>query len=54
VEVRLPLLHEGRHCFPKGRPSGGRQQVLGIDLLDHVILGHGRFVSLKERGCCEQ
>ena len=29
--------------------SGG--QLLGIEVLDHVILGeHGRFVSLKERG----
>jgi DNA repair protein RadC len=25
-------------------------EMLGIDVLDHVILGHGRFVSLKERG----
>jgi DNA repair protein RadC len=25
-------------------------KLLSIDLLDHVILGHGRFVSLKERG----
>lgn len=25
-------------------------QLLSIDLLDHVILGQGRFLSLKERG----
>lgn len=25
-------------------------QLLSIDLLDHVILGQGRFVSLKEQG----
>jgi len=25
-------------------------RLLGIDLLDHVVLGQGRFVSLKERG----
>ena len=25
-------------------------KVLEIDVLDHVIVGDGRFVSLKERG----
>jgi DNA repair protein RadC len=25
-------------------------RLLSIDLLDHVIVGRGRFVSLKERG----
>jgi DNA repair protein RadC len=25
-------------------------EILGIELLDHVIIGDGRFVSLKERG----
>lgn len=25
-------------------------QLLGIELLDHIVLGDGRFVSLKERG----
>lgn len=25
-------------------------ELLGIELLDHVVLGRGRFVSLKERG----
>jgi DNA repair protein RadC len=25
-------------------------KLLGIDLLDHIVIGQGRFVSLKERG----
>nr|WP_269431666.1 JAB domain-containing protein [Bacillus sp. JCM 19034] len=25
-------------------------KVLGIDLLDHIIIGDHRFVSLKEKG----
>lgn len=25
-------------------------KLLGIDLLDHIIIGNGRYVSLKERG----
>jgi len=25
-------------------------KILGIDLLDHVIIGDGRWSSLKERG----
>jgi len=25
-------------------------KVLGIDILDHVVIGRGKFVSLKERG----
>jgi DNA repair protein RadC len=25
-------------------------QLLGIEVLDHIIIGHNRFVSLKERG----
>jgi len=24
--------------------------LLGIDVLDHLIIGRGRYVSLKERG----
>jgi DNA repair protein RadC len=24
--------------------------VMGIEVLDHLVLGAGRFVSLKERG----
>jgi len=25
-------------------------QLLDIEVLDHVVIGHQRFVSLKERG----
>ena len=25
-------------------------RIVGIELLDHIILGDGRYVSLKERG----
>ena len=25
-------------------------KLLGIDLLDHIVIGGDRFVSLKERG----
>jgi DNA repair protein RadC len=25
-------------------------EYLDIELLDHIIIGHSRFVSLKERG----
>ena len=25
-------------------------KLLDIEVLDHLIIGHGRFVSLKERG----
>ncbi|HKZ82099.1 MAG TPA: JAB domain-containing protein [Anaerolineae bacterium] len=44
------------HNHPSGdpSPSPGRERyagkLLGIDFLDHLIIGHGRFVSLKERG----
>ncbi|MCB8976334.1 MAG: hypothetical protein H6657_02790 [Ardenticatenaceae bacterium] len=24
--------------------------LLNIDVLDHIVIGHNRFVSLKERG----
>ena len=27
-------------------------QVVGIDVLDHIIFGQGKYVSLKERGVC--
>jgi DNA repair protein RadC len=50
------------HNHPSGDPAPSDDDVrltkdaaragelLGIELLDHIILGHGRFVSLKERG----
>jgi DNA repair protein RadC len=50
------------HNHPSGDPSpsaedialtrqlGEAGKVLGIDVLDHVILGDGTYVSMKERG----
>lgn len=50
------------HNHPSGDPSPSPEdaamtkqaaeagRLLGIDLLDHVIIGRGRFVSLKEGG----
>ena len=50
------------HNHPSGDPqpsdddiritkdAAAAAKLLSIDLLDHVILGQGRFVSLKERG----
>ncbi|MFQ5809876.1 MAG: JAB domain-containing protein [Armatimonadota bacterium] len=32
------------------RDAAQAAKLLSIDLLDHVILGQGRFLSLKERG----
>lgn len=30
---------------------GGRMDSsIGIELADHVVIGHGSFVSLKQRG----
>ena len=50
------------HNHPSGDPSPSAEdiavtkrlveagKIIGIDLLDHVVIGDGRFVSLKERG----
>jgi DNA repair protein RadC len=50
------------HNHPSGDPSPSPEdiqvtrqivkggQLLDIDVLDHVVIGHNRFVSLKERG----
>ncbi len=50
------------HNHPSGEPDASPEDVqmtrdaaqaarlLGIDLLDHVIVGQGRFVSLKDQG----
>ncbi|WP_304362985.1 JAB domain-containing protein, partial [Bacillus sp. AFS040349] len=50
------------HNHPSGDPSPSREdievtkrlsecgKVLGIELLDHLIIGEQKFVSLKEKG----
>jgi DNA repair protein RadC len=50
------------HSHPSGDPNPSREdidvtkrlkeagQLIGIDVLDHVIVGYNRYVSLKEKG----
>jgi DNA repair protein RadC len=50
------------HNHPSGDPSPSPEDVrttqtlvkagqqLDIELLDHLVIGHNRYVSLKERG----
>jgi len=50
------------HNHPSGDPTPSREdldltrrlreagKIMGIEVLDHIILGMGRYVSLKERG----
>jgi DNA repair protein RadC len=50
------------HNHPSGDPEPSGDDIaltrrlveagslLGIEVLDHLIIGHGRFVSLKSRG----
>lgn len=50
------------HNHPSGDPTPSRQdvtmteklkeagQIVGIGVLDHLIIGHGRYTSLKDRG----
>lgn len=50
------------HNHPSGMPDPSPEdvaltreianagQLLGIDVLDHIVIGKGKFVSLKERG----
>ncbi|MDX1520385.1 MAG: JAB domain-containing protein, partial [Anaerolineae bacterium] len=50
------------HNHPSGDPTPSPEDVnvtrsvvaagnlLGIEVLDHLVIGHQRFVSLKERG----
>ncbi len=52
------------HCHPAGSPEPSANDValtrqlqagalvLGIKLLDHLVLGDGRYVSMKLRGDC--
>jgi DNA repair protein RadC len=50
------------HNHPSGDPAPSREDIevtkrlvecgkmIGIDVLDHVIIGENKFVSLKEKG----
>ncbi|MGE7603967.1 JAB domain-containing protein [Peribacillus sp. NPDC097675] len=50
------------HNDPSGQPESSGENIevtkrlseagniVGIDLLDHLVIGDGRFVSLKEKG----
>lgn len=50
------------HCHPSGDPTPSPEDVrvtqmaneaatlLDIDLLDHIVVGEGRWISMKERG----
>jgi DNA repair protein RadC len=50
------------HNHPSGDPEPSREDILltqrvqeagilvGVPLLDHIIIGDGRYISLKERG----
>lgn len=52
------------HNHPSGDPTPSKEdiattkrlleasEVIGIKLLDHIIIGDGKFISLKERGIC--
>ncbi|MFX9532889.1 JAB domain-containing protein, partial [Acinetobacter baumannii] len=51
------------HNHPSGDPTPSGEEiaitrrlaeageVVGIELLDHIVIGDNRFVSLKELGC---
>lgn len=50
------------HTHPSGDPSPSREdidvtrrlveagKIIGIDVIDHIVLGDGEYVSLKEKG----
>ncbi|MFB1082169.1 JAB domain-containing protein [Jeotgalibacillus sp. JSM ZJ347] len=50
------------HNHPSGEPSPSiedinvterlkeAEKIVGIDLLDHIIIGENKFISLKEKG----
>jgi DNA repair protein RadC len=52
----------GGHNHPSGKSAESREDVevtkrlvevgkiIGIDVLDHIVLGDGEYVSLKEKG----
>ena len=62
-EGRKPAVLSGKApCLPPYEPTPSREdidvtkrlaesgKILGIELLDHVIIGENKYVSLKEKG----
>jgi len=45
-----PILHINTEDVAVTRMAVKAGKLLGIELLDHLVIGGGRFVSLKERG----
>lgn len=60
LAVHMIILHN----HPSGDPTPSREDIsitkrileasdiIGIKLLDHIIIGDGNYISLKERGIC--
>lgn len=56
------VLHQHRHFHPSGDPTPSSEDLLvtkrlaeagnivGITLLDHIIIGKNKYISLKEKG----
>lgn len=50
------------HCHPSGDPAPSSEdlevtkrlveagKILGIDIIDHIIIGHNRYISFKDKG----
>ncbi|PKM50251.1 MAG: hypothetical protein CVV02_12230 [Firmicutes bacterium HGW-Firmicutes-7] len=60
LAVHIIILHN----HPSGDPTPssedisitkrilGASEIIGVKLLDHIIIGDGKYISLKERGIC--
>ena len=58
-----PVQKEHKHFHPSGDPKPSPDDIattksiqkaaelIGIELVDHIVVGHGSSVSLKELGC---
>ena len=56
------VLHQHRHFHPSGNPEPSQADIsftkriiecgelMGIDLLDHIVVGEKGYISLKETG----
>ncbi len=62
VELLCTLIFKHTHFHPSGDPAPSREdievtkrlvecgRIIGIEVLDHIIIGDHKFVSLKEKG----